>query len=159
MRVRVHASGKAPLCFNRSHSVHGVWTRRLGVDCEFGGERERTAEASERVCNLVVDGKPICVYPLDDVLDQFGKRWTLLVVAALGAGARRFTQIQVELGGVSSRTLSERLKALDELQLVTRTAFPGVPLHVEYTLTKRGKELLQALGPLLLWAAAEPRGQ
>lgn len=121
------------------------------------GKVKGRPRASERVCNLVVDGEAIFVYPLDDVLDQLGKRWTLLVVAALGAGARRFTQIQVELGGVSSRTLSERLKALDELQLVTRTEYPAVPLHVEYRLTKRGKELLQALGPLLLWAAAEPR--
>lgn len=123
------------------------------------GKTKERPRASERVCNLVVDGEAICVYPLDDVLDQLGKRWTLLVVAALGAGARRFTHIQAELGGVSSRTLSERLKALEELQLVTRTAFPGVPLHVEYQLTHRGSELLQALGPLLRWAAMTPRGR
>lgn len=123
------------------------------------GKGKGRPRASERVCNLVVDGEAICVYPLDEVLDQLGKRWTLLVVAALGADTRRFTQIQAELGGVSSRTLSERLKALEELQLVTRTEYPGVPLHVEYALTRRGNDLLQALGPLLRWAAGSSRGR
>lgn len=104
-----------------------------------------------------MDGETICIYPLDDLLDQLGKRWTLLVVACLGTGVRRFTQIQGELAGVSSRTLSERLKALEELELVTREEFPGVPLHVEYALTPRGVELLTALGPLLRWAASQSR--
>lgn len=112
-------------------------------------------KASERVCNLVVDGEAICVYPLDDLLDQLGRRWTLLVIAAIGDATKRFNQIQTELTGVSSRTLSERLKELEALGLLDRRAFAEVPLHVEYSLTRKGRELLAALLPLLRWASTE----
>lgn len=111
--------------------------------------------ASERVCNLTIGDEVLCVYPLDDLLDQLGKRWTLLVVGSLGNGARRFKEIQADLSNVSSRTLTERLKALEDLGLVRRVAFEGVPLHVEYSLTPKGDRLLDALLPLLRWASAE----
>lgn len=110
--------------------------------------------ASERVCNIEIEGEILCVYPLDDVMEQLGKRWTLLLVGALGRGRRRFNEIQSDLAGVSSRTLSERLKALEELGLVQREAFNEVPLRVEYSLSPEGRKLLGALVPLLKWAAA-----
>lgn len=111
--------------------------------------------ATERACHLQVGGEALCVYPLDDLLQELGRRWALLVVAAIGGGQRRFHEIQRELAGISSRTLTERLKALEALGLVERTAFPGVPLHVEYRLTAKGAGLLDALAPLLRWASRE----
>lgn len=110
--------------------------------------------AGERVCNIEIDGEILCVYPLDDVMEQLGKRWTLLLVGALGRGRRRFNEIQSDLAGVSSRTLSERLKALEELGVVHREAFNEVPLRVEYSLSSEGRRLLDALVPLLRWASA-----
>jgi DNA-binding HxlR family transcriptional regulator len=111
-------------------------------------------KASERVCNIEVDGEMLCVYPLDDVMEQLGKRWTLLLVGSLGRGRRRFNEVQTDLAGVSSRTLSERLKALEELGIVEREAFNEVPLRVEYSLSAEGRRLLDAMAPLLRWAAA-----
>lgn len=106
------------------------------------------------MCNLHIGDEVICVYPLDDLLDQLGKRWTLLVVGSLGNGARRFKEIQSDLGNLSSRTLTERLKALEALGLVDRLAYDEVPLRVEYSLTTKGRGLLGALLPLLRWASA-----
>lgn len=106
------------------------------------------------MCNLHIGDEVLCVYPLDDLLDQLGKRWTLLIVGSLGNGSRRFKEIQADLGDVSSRTLTERLKALESLGLVDRVAYDEVPLRVEYNLTTRGRELLGALLPLLRWASA-----
>lgn len=96
------------------------------------------------------------MYPLDDLLDQLGKRWTLLVVGSLGNGSRRFKEIQADLGDVSSRTLTERLQALEALGLIHRRAYEEVPLRVEYSLTTRGHELLAALLPLLRFASSAP---
>ena len=90
-------------------------------------KRKARPTASKRVCNIEVDGEMLCVYPLDDVMQELGKRRTLLLVGALGRGRRRFHEIQEDLAGVSSRTLSERLKALDELGTVEREAFNEVP--------------------------------
>lgn len=87
-------------------------------------------------------------------MEQFGKRWTLLVVGALGRGRRRFHEIQTDLAGISSRTLTERLKALEALGLVHRQAFAEVPLRVEYSLSAEGRRLLAAMVPLLRWASA-----
>lgn len=112
-------------------------------------------KASERVCNIEVDGETLCVYPLDDVIEQLGKRWTLLLVGSLGQGRRRFNEIQSDLAGMSSRTLSERLKALEGLGIVEREAFNEVPLRVEYSLSAKGRRLLDAMVPLLRWAAAQ----
>lgn len=100
-------------------------------------------------------GETLCVYPLDSLLDELGRRWTLLVVAAVGGGARRFHEMQAELGGVSSRTLTERLRALEELGVIDRNVYAGIPLHVEYALTEKGERLLDALFPLLRWTARE----
>lgn len=119
-------------------------------------KRKGRPRASERVCNLEIDGEVLCIYPLDDVMAQLGRRWTLLVIGALGRGRVRFNDIQSELAGMSSRTLTERLKALEELGLVDREAFAEVPLRVEYSLTPRGSKLLEALLPLLRWASEKP---
>ena len=56
--------------------------------------------------------------PLDDALERVGDRWTLLVVAALLDGPRRFNDLQEELEGIAPNVLSARLKNLAEQALV-----------------------------------------
>src|SRR5499427_9307109 len=69
-------------------------------------------------------------------------KWTLLVIRDLAAGRCRFCELERSLEGISPRTLSLRLRALEEEGIVIRKTFPEVPPRVEYSLTVKGQALL-----------------
>src|SRR2546421_11320445 len=71
-----------------------------------------------------------------------GGRWTLLLVRDLAEGRSRFCELERSLAGISPRTLSLRLRALEEQSIVERHTFPEVPPRVEYALTEKGMALL-----------------
>ena len=71
-----------------------------------------------------------------------GAKWTALLVHDLSEGARRFTELEAACPGISPRTLSERLRALEEQQIVERRSYAGRPPRVEYELTAKGRGLL-----------------
>jgi DNA-binding HxlR family transcriptional regulator len=68
-------------------------------------------------------------------------KWTLLVIRDLAAGSRRFCELERSLEGISPRTLSLRLRALEEQGIVERHTYPEVPPRVEYALTAKGSGL------------------
>ena len=69
-------------------------------------------------------------------------KWTLLVVRDLAEGSSRFCELERSLEGISPRTLSLRLRALEEEGIVERHTFPEVPPRVEYALTEKGEALV-----------------
>jgi DNA-binding HxlR family transcriptional regulator len=69
-------------------------------------------------------------------------KWTLLVIRDLAEGSSRFCELERSLEGISPRTLSVRLRALEEEGIVERHTFPEVPPRVEYALTEKGKALV-----------------
>src|SRR3954447_13591503 len=69
-------------------------------------------------------------------------KWTILVIRDLAAGRTRFSEIERSLEGISPRTLSLRLRALEEHGIVERKTFPEVPPRVEYSLTEKGRALV-----------------
>src|SRR5437764_10683697 len=69
-------------------------------------------------------------------------KWTMLVIRDLGEGRSRFCELERSLAGISPRTLSLRLRALEEEGIVERQTFPEVPPRVEYALTEKGRALL-----------------
>jgi DNA-binding HxlR family transcriptional regulator len=98
--------------------------------------------------------------PLADALARVGDRWTLLVVAALLEGPRRFNDLQEELDGIAPNVLSARLKALAEQALVVAQPYSERPPRFAYELSEAGRELAGALRLLADWGArsagAEP---
>ena len=60
----------------------------------------------------------------------------------LAEGRSRFCELERSLAGISPRTLSLRLRALEEEGVVERLTFPEVPPRVEYALTAKGKALV-----------------
>jgi DNA-binding HxlR family transcriptional regulator len=92
-----------------------------------GGAHEGQAEIMARTLRLI------------------GDRWVLLIIYNLMAGAKRFGELLDGLGNVSPKTLSQRLKMLEEVQIVSRQAFAEIPPRVEYQLTEKGLALLNVL--------------
>jgi DNA-binding HxlR family transcriptional regulator len=69
-------------------------------------------------------------------------KWTILVIRDLADGHSRFCELERSLAGISPRTLSLRLRALEEEGIVERRTYPEVPPRVEYELTEKGRALL-----------------
>ncbi|MBK5219622.1 MAG: helix-turn-helix transcriptional regulator [Thermoleophilia bacterium] len=69
-------------------------------------------------------------------------KWTLLLIRDLAEGNSRFCELERSLEGISPRTLSLRLRALEEEGIVERHTYPEVPPRVEYALTKKGEALV-----------------
>ena|SRR5579859_5320339 len=69
-------------------------------------------------------------------------KWTLLVIRDLAEGRSRFCELERSLQGISPRTLSLRLRALEQEGIVKRETYPEVPPRVEYALTDKGRALV-----------------
>src|SRR5215213_6489938 len=86
-------------------------------------------------------------------------KWTLLLVRELAEGRSRFCELERSLVGISPRTLSLRLRALEEEGIVERQTYPAVPPRVEYALTPKGLALIPIIDGLRAygetWLAAE----
>lgn len=100
------------------------------------------------------------ISPLADALERIGDRWTLLAIAALLDGPKRFNELQEAMGGIAPNILSARLKALGEHALVVARPYSERPPRFVYELSAPGAELAGALRLLADWGArsgeAEP---
>jgi DNA-binding HxlR family transcriptional regulator len=96
----------------------------------------------------------VCYCPLEGIIDVISKKWALLVINAIGNyGSLRFNELMKELNSISPKTLSDTLKRLQNEQLLKRESFAEIPPRVEYSLTKDGQGLREAVVPILKWAA------
>jgi DNA-binding HxlR family transcriptional regulator len=77
-----------------------------------------------------------------------GAKWTALLVHDLSEGPRRFSELEHSCAGISPRTLSERLRCLEELGILERRSFAESPPRVEYELTDKGEALLPIIGEM-----------
>src|SRR5947209_6930627 len=86
----------------------------------------------------------ICVR-YQHAIEIISKRWNPLILRVLLPHSLRFSELAEQLGVVSDRMLSERLKELEREGIVERRVLPESPVRVEYSLTEKG----QALGPVV----------
>lgn len=77
-----------------------------------------------------------------------GAKWTALLVHDLSEGPRRFSELEHSCAGISPRTLSERLRALEDDELVVRHSYAESPPRVEYELTAKGAGLLPIINAM-----------
>jgi DNA-binding HxlR family transcriptional regulator len=68
-------------------------------------------------------------------------KWTLLIIRDLTTGTKRFSELERSLVGISPKTLSERLSALESEGILQRKTYAEVPPKVEYSLTEKGQAL------------------
>lgn len=80
--------------------------------------------------------------------DILGTKWTALLVHDMSEGARRFSQLEHACPGISPRTLSERLRALEAEGILVRRSYPESPPRVEYELTEKGEAMLPIIAAM-----------
>lgn len=97
-------------------------------------------------------GDDICLCPLDGVINVISRKWALLIICTIGNSEKiRFNEITENLGNISPKTLTDRLRELEEFGLIEREAFAEIPPRVEYSLTEDGIEVRDAMIPLMEW--------
>ncbi|TMB66218.1 MAG: helix-turn-helix transcriptional regulator [Chloroflexi bacterium] len=89
--------------------------------------------------------------PIARTLDIIGDRWTLLIIRDLFLGRSRFNEFRQSTPRISPRLLSERLKRLEEEELVERDLLAGYPPRAEYRLTAKGRSLFPVLFAMGSW--------
>jgi DNA-binding HxlR family transcriptional regulator len=95
----------------------------------------------------------VCLCPLEGIINIIAKKWAILIISIIGHHQKiRFNDIMQRLDGISPKTLSDVLKDLRKENLIHRESFPEIPPRVEYCLTEDGKQLCEAVLPLIMWA-------
>ncbi|WP_342529218.1 helix-turn-helix domain-containing protein [Lysinibacillus sp. FSL R5-0849] len=91
---------------------------------------------------ILTKGAPDETCPIAKTLDVIGTKWTFLIIRdLLIEGTMRFSDLLKSMNGISPKTLSLRLKTLEDHGILNKKVFPEVPPRVEYTLTDKGKQL------------------
>ncbi len=91
--------------------------------------------------------------PVARTAELIGNKWTPLIIRDLVKGEKRFSELERSLRGISPKTLSERLKKLEDAQVVNRKCYAEVPPRVEYTLTEKGIALLPVIDSMRAYGA------
>ena len=84
--------------------------------------------------------------------ELIGRRWTGAILFVLMESRCRFATLRDAIPDITDRMLSERLQELEQEGIVERTVVPETPVRVEYSLTRKGKELAGAIDAIGAWA-------
>ena len=87
---------------------------------------------------------------IQQTLDVIGDRWMLLIIRNLFRGARRFSELEEELG-IAKNLLAARLNKLVSAEIVERVPYQDRPVRHEYLLTQKGRDLSPSLVALMKW--------
>jgi DNA-binding HxlR family transcriptional regulator len=102
---------------------------------------------------MAEDRRRICLCPLEGIINTIAKKWAILIITIIGNHETiRFSEIMQVLDGISPKTLTDLLKDLRREGLIHRNSFPEIPPRVEYSLTGDGRQLCEAIVPLVQWA-------
>lgn len=86
--------------------------------------------------------------PIQYVVDLLGNKWSILLLRELFGGDKRTYQLLAALPGISTKTLTQRLRELETQGLVDRRIYAEIPPHVEYSLTAKGHQIQPVMAAL-----------
>ena len=89
---------------------------------------------------------------LTELINLLSKRWMTEVLFSIEEGNSRFTSLKDDLEHISDHILADRLKLLEQHQLISKNYTPGNPPRTEYALTDKGTELSNLLDSLCKFA-------
>jgi DNA-binding HxlR family transcriptional regulator len=84
--------------------------------------------------------------------ELIGRRWTGAILFLLLKQKCRFATLRDAIPDITDRMLSDRLQELEREGLVERTVVPDTPVRVEYSLTRKGRALTDAMNAIATWA-------
>lgn len=84
-------------------------------------------------------------------LDVFNDRWKLAIIWHLLDGNKRFKELHETISEITQKTLTVKLKELEEKNIINREVFPEVPPKVVYSLTEIGEKLRPVLEEMYNW--------
>jgi len=88
-----------------------------------------------------------------EIIQLLSKKWALLILGSLVSSHKlRYSELFHKLKGISPKTLTERLRELENEGIIMREAFSEIPPRVEYSLTKKGTELALSSVHIINWA-------
>ena len=93
--------------------------------------------------------RKIC--PVVETARLIGRKWDLIVIRYLLEGPKRFAELRSIIPNVSSKSLSATLKELAAKEIVVRKVDNGFPVSVEYSLTRKGKEMGPVIDAMRHW--------
>lgn len=109
-------------------------------------QRSATIEATS---GTVLPEKVVC--PVAKTAEIISGKWTLLIIRDLTTGTKRFSELERSLEGISPKTLSERLSALEREGVLRRQTYAEVPPKVEYSLTEKGQALVNVIDAMRVY--------
>ena len=92
---------------------------------------------------------PAC--PVATTVGLIGSKWKLLIMRNLLARPWRFNELQRDLEGISQKVLTDSLRSMEADGIVTRTVYPEVPPHVEYSLSELGESMRPIIKAMEQW--------
>ncbi len=106
--------------------------------------------SSRTVDQLLPEG--FCACPIDIAFSVVGKKWTVHLIRNMLRGHSHFNEFLAHTPGLSPRTLSARLKELEQEELIVKTVARTAPVSVHYALTKKGHAVLPILEQMVRWS-------
>lgn len=98
--------------------------------------------------NQTIEPKVGCIASAMEII---GNKWTALILRDLFTGSKRFCELEKSVGSINPRTLSQRLDDLESHGIITKKSFAEVPPRIEYTLTRKGRDLQPTLEQMANW--------
>lgn len=89
--------------------------------------------------------------PVETSVDVLSGKWKILILWYLRKETRRFNELQKMLPNTTQKMLIQKLRELEQDDIIQRTVYPVVPPKVEYSLTEYGKTLVPILKLLYGW--------
>lgn len=113
--------------------------------------RARARQAARHAPPETVDPKVEAL--VTELIGRVADKWTMLILEVLAEqGELRFTQLGRQIPGISQKMLTQTLRHMERDGMVTRTAHPVIPPHVDYRLTELGASLGAAFCGVWIWA-------
>ena len=89
--------------------------------------------------------------PMEIGLNILSGRWKLKILWQISRGAVRFNELHRRLGKITTKTLTQQLRELEDQKIIQRTVYPDIPPKVEYSLTELGQSISPVLKSLCEW--------
>ncbi|MDR9855381.1 helix-turn-helix domain-containing protein [Paenibacillus sp. VCA1] len=94
----------------------------------------------------------LCLYNIQQAIEVLGGKWSFLVLGQLFChDVQRFNQMRRTLKHISTKSLTDTLRHLEQNEIIKRTVLPTVPVTVEYSLTEKGRDFKTIISEMRSW--------